>query len=307
MALPVPRPLLIVSNIIIDDLVLPGGEQHPGLLGGAATYAAIGAAGCWADVAVVAGVGSDFDSVVGDRLVRLGIRREGLLERDPLTIRNSLVYRENAERTETPVFGAVHFERLQLTPQDIPETLLPAAGSYVFRDLAGTFWGAYRRRRRQLGITLWELQASVAGKQYWPQVRDLLGSVDVFSLNETEAVGLLGTRDAVCVAGELLQAGARVVILRMGAAGALLATREGALRLYPPRSPVIDVTGAGNSFCGGFLAQWCATGGDLEAAGRAGAAAAALCMSAFGPPERVDKVALAAWAAATRIEPFHSL
>lgn len=307
MALPVPRPLLIVSNIIIDDLVLPGGEQRPGLLGGAATYAAIGAAGCWADVAVVAGVGSDFDSVVGDRLVRLGIRREGLLERDPLSIRNSLVYRENAERTETPVLGAAHFERLQLTPQDIPETLLPAAGSYIFRDLTGTFWGAYRRRRRQLGITLWELQASVAGKQYWPQVRDLLGSVDVFSLNETEAVGLLGTRDAVCVAGELLQAGARVVILRMGAAGALLATREGALRLYPPRSPVIDVTGAGNSFCGGFLAQWCATGGDLEAAGRAGAAAAALCMSAFGPPERVDKVALAAWAAATRIEPFHGL
>ncbi len=302
MAMRLPRPLLIVSNIIIDDLVLPDGTQRPGMLGGAATYAAIGAAGCWANVAVVAGVGRDFDAIVGDRLARLGIRCEGLLERDPRTIRSSLAYREDSERTETPVFGAAHFERMQLSPADVAQPLLPAAGSYVFRDLANEFWQAFQRRRPELGITLWELQASVAGAQHWPRVRELLSGVEIFSLNSTEAAGLLGTRDARRVAGEILHAGARVVVLRMGAAGALLATRERCLRLYPPASTVIDVTGAGNAFCGGFLGQWCATGGDLEAAGRAGAAAAALCMSAFGPPERIDKAALAAWAAATRVE-----
>ena len=296
------RPLLILSNIIIDDVVLPDGAQRPGMLGGAATYAAVGAAGCWADVSIVAGVGSDFGMVVGDRLARLGLRREGLLERDRWTIRNTLVYREAAERSETPVFGAEHFQRMQVTAEDIPASLLPAAGCYVFRDVAEEFWEACARRRGELGAMLWELQASVASARYWPRVRELLGGVEVFSLNSAEAVGLLGTRDARAAVAEVLRAGARVVVLRMGAEGALLATAERTLRLYPPASSVVDVTGAGNSFCGGFLAKWCAGGGDLEAAGRAGAAAAALCMRGFGVPEQVDRKALEEWEGATRIE-----
>jgi sugar/nucleoside kinase (ribokinase family) len=300
------RPILILSNIIMDEVVLPGGVQRPTLLGGAASYAAIGAAGWWPDVAIVAGVGSDFDSLVGPRLASLGIRREGLLERDRFTIRNVLVYQEDSERTETPTFGAAHFERMQVTPDDIPDLLLPAAGTYLFRDLSTSFWDAFQRRRAALGTTLWELQASVAAPEFWPEVRARLSNVDLFSLNLTEAAGLLGTRNAHEVVDELLSAGARTVILRLGAEGALIATASKALRLHPPTSAVVDVTGAGNSFCGSFLAQWCATG-DLESAARAAAAAAAKCMSAFGPPDLIDKPALAAWAAATRTEPVRNI
>lgn len=299
-------PLLFLSNIIIDEVVLPNGVRHPGMLGGAATYAAIGAAGYWPQVSIVAGVGSDFGPLGSDRLIRLGIRPEGLLERDPHTIRNTLVYREEAERTETPAFGPDHFRRMQITPRDIPATLLPAVGCYVFRDLAADFWQALRQHRAELGMVFWELQASIAQGPCWPQVRALLPGVEVFSLNRAEAVGLLGSCDAMATVEELLQAGAPVVVLRMGADGAWLATARQRLRLYPPPSPVVDVTGAGNAFCGGFLAQWCASGGDLESSGRAGAAAAALCMSTFGPPEQVDRAALSAWAAATRIEHIRS-
>jgi sugar/nucleoside kinase (ribokinase family) len=300
------NPILVLSNIIIDDVVLPDGVRRPDMLGGAATYAAIGAAGYWSNVGIVAGVGSDFAGVGGDRLASLGIRGDGLLERDRFTIRNTLLYRDDSERIETPTFGALHFDRMQLTPDDIPEILVPAAGTYVFRDLSVSFWEAFRRRRAQLGTTFWELQASVATAKDWPQVGARLASVDFFSLNLTEAAGLLGTRDVEQAIGELLNAGARGIVLRMGAAGALIATSNEALRVQPPASAIVDVTGAGNSFCGGFLAQWCATG-DLESAARAAAAAAALCMSAFGPPDRLDKAALDTWAAATRIERVGSI
>jgi sugar/nucleoside kinase (ribokinase family) len=300
------HPILVLSNIIIDDVVLPDGVRCPDMLGGAAAYAAIGAAGYWPSVGIVAGVGGDFANVGGDRLTSLGIRTEGLLERDRFTIRNTLVYGEDSERTETPRFGAMHFERMQLTPDDIPDVLLPAAGTYLFRDLATSFWEALQRRRMELGTTLWELQASVATANDWPQVRARLANIDLFSLNLTEAAGLFGTRDPEQAIGEILNAGAKAVILRMGASGALIATSSEALRLHPPASPIIDVTGAGNSFCGGFLAQWCATG-SLDSAARAAAAAAALCMSTFGPPARLDKGSLDAWAAATRIEPFGSI
>ena len=76
--------------------------------------------------------------------------------------------------------------------------------------------------------------------------------------------------------------------------------RSSRLRLHPPASRVVDVTGAGNSFCGGFLAGWCHTH-DLEWAARAAAAAAAQTIAAFGPPERIERETLDALAEATVI------
>src|SRR5882757_10050196 len=107
------RPLVVISNIIIDDIVLPGGVRRAGVLGGAATYGAIGAASWWPQVAIVAGVGGDLNELAGGRLARLGLRDEGLLVRDPHTIRNRLVYLANGATTETPVLGIEHFDRMQ--------------------------------------------------------------------------------------------------------------------------------------------------------------------------------------------------
>jgi sugar/nucleoside kinase (ribokinase family) len=47
---------------------------------------------------------------------------------------------------------------------------------------------------------------------------------------------------------------------------------------------VVDVTGGGNAFCGGFLAGWCIRPGDLEHAGRCAAASAALAIAQIGLP-----------------------
>jgi sugar/nucleoside kinase (ribokinase family) len=309
-----PRPIVVISNIIIDDIVLADGARRSSVLGGAATYSAIGAASWWPQVAIVAGVGGDLNELAGGRLARLGLRDEGLLVRGPHTIRNHLVYLANGERTETPMLGIEHFDKMQTTPDDVPDSLLPAAGTYFFRDVSPNFWRCFARRRAQLGTTLWEWQAGGATPPArgvtpqarggtpaaWPSVRSLLPTVDMFSLTLSEARGLLDMREPEDIASQLLDAGANIVVLRMGAAGALIAARRGRLRLHPPASRVVDVTGAGNAFCGGFLAGWCGTQ-DLEWAARAAAAAAAQTMLDYGPPERIDHESLRALAGATTI------
>jgi sugar/nucleoside kinase (ribokinase family) len=186
-----PRPIVVISNIIIDDIVLADGARRSSVLGGAATYSAIGAASWWPQVAIVAGVGRDLDELTGGRLARLGLRDAGLLVRDPHTIRNHLVYLANGERTETPALGVEHFARMQTTPDDVPEGLLPAAGTYFFRDDSPRFWQCYARRRAQLGTTLWEWQAGAATPSAWPSVRAHLPTVDMFSLTLSEARDLL--------------------------------------------------------------------------------------------------------------------
>jgi len=294
------RPIVVISNIIIDDIVLPDGARRGSVLGGAATYSAIGAASWWPQVAIVAGVGGDFAELAGGRLARLGLCDEGLLVRDPQTIRNRLVYLASGERTETPTLGIEHFAKMQTTPDDVPEALLPAAGTYIFRDDSPDFWRCFARRRTQLGTTLWEWQAGGTTPGAWLSIHAFLPTVDVFSLTLSEARDLLHMREPEDIASQLLDAGVNIVVLRMGAAGALIAARRGRLRLHPPASSVVDVTGAGNAFCGGFLAGWCNTQ-DLEQAARAAAAAAAQTMLDYGPPEKIDHQSLRALADATTI------
>jgi hypothetical protein len=180
-------PVLAMSNVILDDIWLPDGRHYPKTLGGAAVFAAIAASLWWEPVALVAGVGGDFDDGVSAPLTWHGIRREGLIVRDVNTIQSTLVYYSDAERSETPVYGRDHFERMQLTPDHVPWGLLPAVGTYIFRDIWPEFWAAFRRTRHRLGTVLWELQADSAHASTFGTVASLFREVEFFSLNVAEA------------------------------------------------------------------------------------------------------------------------
>jgi sugar/nucleoside kinase (ribokinase family) len=294
-------PIIALSNIIIDDIVLADGTQRPAMLGGAAVYAALGAAQWWRRVGIVAGIGQDFADGPGTALTGLGLLPDGLLVRDPHTIRSTLVYRPDGERSETPVHGEAHFAAMELTPEDVPTSLLPAAGAYLFRGTAPEQWRGFDKRRDLLGPILWELQGDAAEAALWPAIRQRLAGIDIVSLNAAEAGRLLGDTSPDAVLDALLAAGCGIAVLRLGAEGALVGDTGRRLRVRPPPSPVIDVTGGGNSFCGGFLAGWCGSG-DLEFAARAAAASAAHALAQFGPPTEIAPDRARQLAAATLIE-----
>jgi 2-dehydro-3-deoxygluconokinase len=69
----------------------------------------------------------------------------------------------------------------------------------------------------------------------------------------------------------LHDAGVKVVVLKLGAGGALYSNRDRVERIAAaPTSPVVDTTAAGDSFNAGFIASWL-TGNDPGACCRAGA------------------------------------
>ena len=280
-------PILVMSNVILDDVRYPDGARHPRTLGGAAVYAAAAASMWWGQIGIVAGVGSDFDETAGAALARYGIRREGLIVRDAHTIQSNLIYHADGERSETPVYGRDHFARLQLTPADIPEALLPAVGTYIFRDTWPEFWSAYQSSRNRLGTVMWELQGDAAQARNLSSIASLFRQVDLFSLNVAEAHRLLGNSEPESIVTQLIGEGAPVVVLRMGADGALVSNGHEQLHVKPPPSTVVDVTGGGNAFCGGFLAGWCQRLGDLEHASRCAAASSALTLAQHGLPSSI--------------------
>jgi sugar/nucleoside kinase (ribokinase family) len=85
------------------------------------------------------------------------------------------------------------------------------------------------------------------------RLRDALPLIDYLMTNEEESDMLTGKKDPRAAAAELLAAGPKAVIVKRGALGAMLATREVASDFPACRVETRDTTCAGDAFAGGFL------------------------------------------------------
>ena len=81
-----------------------------------------------------------------------------------------------------------------------------------------------------------------------------IGDVDIVFLNDAEIRMLTEQPNLVRAAREIMAMGPRVVVAKQGEYGAALFTSEGFFALPAfPLETVMDPTGAGDSFAGGFL------------------------------------------------------
>ncbi len=137
------------------------------------------------------------------------------------------------------------------------------------------------RRARAAGLTT-SVDAQWDSRGRWMEdFAALLPHTDYLFLNQEEAERLAGTGDPPAAAARLRQAGARSVILKLGARGC---------RVFGPgvefaqpsfQVTVVDTTGAGDCFVGAFLAAT-QQGASLAAAARQACAVAALTVRAMG-------------------------
>ncbi len=108
--------------------------------------------------------------------------------------------------------------------------------------------------------------------------------VDVLTPNETEAAALIGdaSASAKATAEALRRAGARHVVLKRGAAGAVLLDESGTVSRVPAFSvSPVDTTAAGDAFTAALAVEW-ARGTPLVQAVRFGCAAGALATTKLG-------------------------
>jgi sugar/nucleoside kinase (ribokinase family) len=103
--------------------------------------------------------------------------------------------------------------------------------------------------------------------------------------NLDEGSLLTGRQEPDAIVAELLET-YPVVALKLGPAGALIASAEGR-KVHVDAQPahILDSTGAGDAFCAGFLSCW-ARGGDLESCGLDAVRAAARAVVQLGARPR---------------------
>lgn len=250
-----PMSILVVGSIALDSIKTPFGNVEEAL-GGSATYFSY-AASFFAPVRVVAAVGADFPQKHTDLLAKRQISLDGI-QRVPggKTFRWTGLYENDMNSAKTL---ATELNVLGGFKPDIPEHY--ASTPHVFLANIGPDTQLELldkvKSPRLVGCDTMNLWISTQQES----LSRLLKRVDIFLLNEGEARQLTGITNLVKAAYDLLKRGPRVVVIKKGEHGAILATKD--FFFVAPAYPVEDVfdpTGAGDCFAGGFFSSLVTSG-----------------------------------------------
>lgn len=271
-----------IGSVIIDDIVLPDEETRMGVIGGGATHAVMGMR-VWSEkVGLAVPVGFDFPEYLYKELAsRFDL--QGLVRGNVRTPRAWQLFEADGTRNE--VFRTNYNEMVStLTkPDELPDEYRHARGVHLHCSPEGVpDWTDFLRKWGE-PIILWEPWDPFCIPENRPLFRELAPMVDIFSPNLREAQLLTGLESLGEVARALLEDGVQVLVIRMGSEGSLIAVEDGILSTIPavPVDPIVDVTGAGNSYCGGFIVGL-AQSEDLIKAGCYAAVSASFSLEQFG-------------------------
>ena len=245
------------SNLIIDDIVFPDGRTSMNVLGGAGTHALVGMRVWNGRLGYAATIGQDLDPTHRQTLHRFSVDCAGLVVREGYkTARAWQIFEENDLRIEVFRTDLDEFLHCMIQEADLPASYRQAKGFHLIwgslTELAALLL-SLRRTQPDLVLVM-EFTPQQVVEEPAENLRAVLPHLSLFSPNIDEATAVTGLTDPATIADLFLSWGAPLVALRMGAKGSFVKTQAGE-QWHLPAVPtnIVDVTGAGNSYCGGFL------------------------------------------------------
>ena len=239
--------LLVVGSIAYDTVETPFGKVEDSLGGSALYFSA--AASLFGPVNVVGVVGSDFDASKISFLKKRGVNLDGLYMESGKTFRWGGRYYEDMNKRETLFTYLNVFERFQ--PR-IPEEYRHS--EYVF--LANIDPELQLKVLEQIQkpklVVLDTMNFWINGKR--AQLQTVLKRSDIIVVNDEEAREMTGEFNLIKAIKRIVEYGPKSVIVKKGEHGAVL-YQDGKFFFAPafPLEKVVDPTGAGDSFAGGFM------------------------------------------------------
>jgi ribokinase len=182
-----------------------------------------------------------------------------------------------------------NFEPLALRPSDWPENLIDVKAVHLAPMPLSSHLSLPSALRRK-GVKLITVDP---GERYMiperkKQLKELLPLIDVILPSEQELLSLFGKKASLVDAcRELTAWGAKLVIIKLGDRGtAVYEQNSDMIRSLPAyhmlgERRVVDVTGAGDAFCGAFLVGLYSTG-DVGEAIRLGSVSASIVVEGYG-------------------------
>ncbi len=282
----------LAFSIIIDDIVFPDGRTEMAVLGGGGPQTAFGMK-LWADgVGMTGSIGHDFPANAQRWLDEMGIDTAGLHRSSDLpTLRAWQIYEDDGRRFQVWRQSELRAGiQLRMDIEQLPLSYRAAKGFHLGVHPENPALGTIHALRDH-GLTVSVEAFRHSDRQLTDdELSALVSAGNIFSPNLHEARTMTGLHDRDELVHRLADAGAEMVILRLGEDGSIVYRGETGERWHIPavKANVVDPTGAGNAYCGAFLAGW-ETTHDLRLAGLYGAVAASFLVEQVGlPPLGID-------------------
>lgn len=250
-----------VGHTSLDSVEFNGELKRQ--LGGASVYSAI-AASIFARAGVVSRVGRDFPRGYLRTLNSLGIDTLGIRQTSGKSTSFDISYTEEHQAVYNKYSLGVG---LRLGPKDIPKRYLTASAFHI-APMAASKQRSFVDFLREKSYALLSLNThSAYFSRYRKELLKLISSVDVFTINDEEAMQLTKTKSVEQAINSFKKLTSSIVVITMGVYGSVV-LEGGDINFSPSviQQSVVDLTGCGDAYAGSFISSYLLTEDALKAA-----------------------------------------
>ncbi|MFM7309338.1 MAG: PfkB family carbohydrate kinase [Flavobacteriales bacterium] len=281
--------LVAVGTVAFDSIETPF-DKRERVVGGAATYITLCASHFLPGCGLVSVVGDDFPQDMLDNMTQRGIDQSGLqIKAGEKSFYWSGKYHFDLNSRDTLV---TDLNVLADFDPKVPEAykqcdflmlgnLAPAVQMKVIEQM--------ETRPKLVVLDTMNFWMDIA----WDELMAVISKIDVLTINDEEARQMAKEHSLVKAARKILAMGPKYLIIKKGEHGALLFDAHNVF--FAPALPleeVVDPTGAGDTFAGGFIAYLASTGDisfdNMKRAVIVGSAMASFTCEKFGPERLME-------------------
>lgn len=288
----------MVGQLTRDYIILPNGETLIDVPGGNVLFAAVGLA-LWEPKpppAILTRVGEDYPQEWLEQFSQIGLNTAGVkILPEAIDLRNFVAFQDaTTQWFDDPVvhyarFGLAfpkallgyhpvrnsvdsrtRFAATSMRQADIPETFLEAGVAHFCPQdfLTHSLLPAVFRQAQFATLTL-DPSIGYMSPVFWDDIPALITGLTAFLPSEKEMGSLFQNRsnDLWEMAEALASYGCEIIVIKRGERGQMLYDPASKTRWEIPAYParVLNTIGAGDAFCGGFLAGYRRTYDPLQA------------------------------------------
>ena len=242
--------LLVVGTVAFDAIETPFGKTEK-IVGGAATYICMSTSFFSRDINLVSVVGDDFPEKEIKMLNKKGVNTTGLqIKKGEKTFFWSGKYHNNMNSRDTIETQLNVLEKFDpIVPNEFKNSeylmlgnLMPSVQKRVLDQM--------NKRPKLIVLDTMNFWMD----HFMEDLKEALKNVDVLTINDEEARQLSEEYSLMKASRKILKMGPKYLIIKKGEHGAFLFDKNKVF--FAPALPleeVLDPTGAGDSFAGGFI------------------------------------------------------
>lgn len=277
-----------IGWLTMDDIVLTDHRCRPNVLGGGALYSAVGAQVWAAKVGIHSLAGRPTLDATRDAIRRRGLDTAGIGAVEGNGLQLWLLHESATDKQQVPKLTSSSADQMDRERGPLPQSYVTARGFHIApQSPAGSIETAKRLHALPSDpiVTLDLLSDEFIDRRLYADLR-FLDAVTAFLPSEAEVTRIWQPPDRNTWLRQQASAHGCHMGVKLGEQGSIVCdARTGALThvpAYPAR--VVDTTGAGDAYCGGFLAGLIA-GRPLAECAAMGTVSASYVVEAYGALE----------------------